>query len=430
MSQNDDDGGTISTPPELKQAAATLKSNVIPQVSADQYNDAGEKFENWLESKCGAGKSVSENVVMAYFAYLKENGNTKSGEGLKGSSRMSIMSRLKTYLLAKHGFDSISKCWTTIARTIQDDMNQEPPKQAKTFTQQQLDDFFTRAPNDDNWLVTKVAASVAIVCGNRPSELYNMLGDDVKRLDNGGWEITVSKRKTQKRHAATFVVPPDVDGPTSPLRYLPAYMALRAEKQVDGHEPLFWQVRRGKMTKQRVGENSFNEMTKNMASFLELADAEQYTGYALRRSSATLAAENGANSMQMKTHFGWKNDKMANRYVDSTTKSKAEMSRLIAGACGTNISHAAAVPPTDVACARATSTTAAFSRVSSMLRPPTYAHEQQQPQRSFLSELGSAFNFSNNNGTVNIVFNVGSKKRTAGDEENQEEEHYVDVINE
>jgi hypothetical protein len=35
--------------------------------------------------------------------------------------------------------------------------------------------------------------------------------------------------------------------------------------------------------------------------------------------------------MQMKTHFGWKNDKMANRYVDSTTKSKAEMSRLIAG---------------------------------------------------------------------------------------------------
>lgn len=372
---------------------------------------------------------MSENVVMAYFTHLKESGNTKSGEGLKGSSRMSIMSRLKTYLLAKHGFNSNSKCWTTIARTIQDDRNQETPKQAKTFMQQQLDDFFTTAPNDDNWLVTKVAASVAIVC-NRPSELYNMVGDDVKRLDDGGWEITVSKRKTQKRHAATFIVPRDVDGPTSPLRYLPAYMALRAEKQFDGQEPLFWQVRRGKMTKQRVGENSFNEMTKNMASFLELADAEQYTGYALRRSSATLAAENGANSMQMKTHFGWKNDKMANRYVDSTTKSKSDMSRLITGG-GTKIGNA--VPPTDIVAGATTSTTAAFSSLSSMFRPPMYAHEQQQQpqqqqQRSFLSELGSAFNFSNN-GTVNIVFNVGSKKRTAG-EDQEKEEPYTDDIDE
>jgi hypothetical protein len=97
----------------------------------------------------------------------------------------------------------------------------------------------------------------------------------------------VSKRKTQKRHTATFVVPPDVDGPTSPLRYLPAYTAFRAEKQVDGHEPLLCDAASS------VDENSFNEMTKNMASFLELADAEQYTGYALRRSSTTLAAENG-----------------------------------------------------------------------------------------------------------------------------------------
>ena len=147
---------SIPTPPDLKQDAATLRASVIPQVSAEQYNATGVKFEQWLESKCGAGKSVSESVVAAYFVYLKEQGNTKTGEGLKGSSRMSFMSRLKTYLLAKHGFDSNSKCWTTIARTIEDDMKRETQKQAGVFTDEELDDFFTRAPNDD-WLVTKVA---------------------------------------------------------------------------------------------------------------------------------------------------------------------------------------------------------------------------------------------------------------------------------
>ena len=135
--------------------------------------------------------------------------------------------------------------------------------------------------------------------------------------------------------------------------------------------------------------------------------------------------------MQMKTHFGWKNDKMANRYVDSTTKSKSDMSRLITGG-GTKIGTA--VPPTDIVAGATTSTTAAFSSLSSMFRPPMYAHEQQQQpqqqqQRSFLSELGSAFNFSNN-GTVNIVFNVGSKKRTGGEENQEKEESYTDDIDE
>jgi len=200
------------------------------------------------------------------------------------------------------------------------------------FTPEQLSRYCAEAPNTNGDLVTKVAATLGTVVGCRPNELYNLKASDVQRLPGGTWEITIEVRKTGKRAKSTFLIEADPNKLCiwSPVHYLQTYLDLRtAWHTVD--KPFFFQVRNGAMTKQRVGENSFNSMTKQIAAFLELPQAEKYTGYALRRTSATLAAEGGATAPQMKTHFGWKGDQTANRYVDSTTESKVKMSRAITG---------------------------------------------------------------------------------------------------
>jgi len=192
------------------------------------------------------------------------------------------------------------------------------------FTPEQLSRYCAEAPNTNGDLVTKVAATLGTVVGCRPNELYNLKASDVQRLPGGTWEITIEVRKTGKRAKSTFLIEADPNKLCiwSPVHYLQTYLDLRtAWHTVD--KPFFFQVRNGAMTKQRVGENSFNSMTKQIAAFLELPQAEKYTGYALRRTSATLAAEGGATAPQMKTHFGWKGDQTANRSVATRFNSMA-----------------------------------------------------------------------------------------------------------
>lgn len=60
--------------------------------------------------------------------------------------------------------------------------------------------------------------------------------------------------------------------------------------------------RNGKCTKQPIGINTIGNMPKIVAKYLQLENAENYTGHSFRRISATLLADSDADMLTLKRH--------------------------------------------------------------------------------------------------------------------------------
>ena len=105
------------------------------------------------------------------------------------------------------------------------------------------------------------------------------------------------------------------------------YAALRPSKVT--HPYVFLGMRNGKCTVQRVGINSFYRIPRVIAEYLKLENPEQYTGHSLRRSSATILADQGADMTTLKRFGGWSSDKVATGYVEDSLEQKIKIARKI-----------------------------------------------------------------------------------------------------
>jgi hypothetical protein len=95
-------------------------------------------------------------------------------------------------------------------------------------------------------------------------------------------------------------------------------------------------------SKQVMGKNFIHQIGKNVATELGLDDPAHYTGHCFRRTAATAAANSGANTLEMKRHFGWQQEATALKYVDETKDRARKMAQFLTG----NNSTAAAIAPT------------------------------------------------------------------------------------
>lgn len=71
------------------------------------------------------------------------------------------------------------------------------------------------------------------------------------------------------------------------------YMSLRPTGEDMKYLAFFLNYQKGKCTKQCVGINKLGSVPKNIAKFLGLRDADQYTGHCFRRASSTIFDSSG-----------------------------------------------------------------------------------------------------------------------------------------
>lgn len=91
----------------------------------------------------------------------------------------------------------------------------------------------------------------------------------------------------------------------------------------------FLQWRYGKVTKQPFGHNSIAQFPKKIASYLNLANTETYTGHCFRRTAATLLANTGADVLQLKRLGGWKSSTVAESYVDNSVVGQVKIANIL-----------------------------------------------------------------------------------------------------
>lgn len=160
----------------------------------------------------------------------------------------------------------------------------------------------------------QVALIFGVTGACRIQELTNIT---VKDIENHGQMLLVKIPITKNKIPRSFTI----HGPFYEI--VKKYESLRSPKAKN--DRFFLNYQNGKCTCQPIGINKFGSMPKEIAKFLDLADAESYTGHSFRRTSATLLANSGADIMTLKRHGGWRSNNVAESYVEDSIQNKKEI---------------------------------------------------------------------------------------------------------
>lgn len=82
---------------------------------------------------------------------------------------------------------------------------------------------------------------------------------------------------------------------------------------------------------QRVGINKLRLVTKEVATALDLPNADEYTSHGLRRTCATWLADSGVSSTELQRHFGWTSARTANEYVSDSVLGRRRVQEALQG---------------------------------------------------------------------------------------------------
>lgn len=168
------------------------------------------------------------------------------------------------------------------------------------------------------FFVLQVALIFGISGACRGIELANITVEDVE-TDTHLQAINLPNTKTNKERK--FVISGEF------LNIVKAYQDLRPSGV--GTPRFFLNYQNGKCTRQVIGKNKLSNMPKEIATYLNLPNPEQYTGHCFRRTSATLLADSGANITTLKRHGGWRSDQVAEGYIENSIQNKFDITQRI-----------------------------------------------------------------------------------------------------
>lgn len=147
----DTDSDLESTPPEILEAAKISSLKILPTKSRARYERAYEDFLDWRRRK-GIKTSFSENVILAYFDELSNK--------VQPTTLWSLYSMIRTTLYINHNVDISS--YLKVKAFLKRKNDGYKPKKSAVLTTQQINDFITRAP-DDEFLFVKVSLNQCIL---------------------------------------------------------------------------------------------------------------------------------------------------------------------------------------------------------------------------------------------------------------------------
>lgn len=214
----------------------------------------------------------------------------------------------------------------------------------------------------------------------RKNELYNIKISDIKDLKS---IILIAIPNTKTKIPREFTITGDF------YNIVKKYWALRPCNVPSDN--FFINFQKNKCTRQVIGINKLGNMPKQIATFLNLDNPQEYTGHCFRRTSATTLVNAGADIITLKRHGGWKSSQVAEGYIENSLQNRINIaSQLVSSITGSNSS--VTVP--------STSNSSCYTTVKS-------ASTNQSVLKNITENISNApvFNFSNCTNTINININ-------------------------
>lgn len=270
------------TPQELIETAATATKELLPSKSHNRYEQVYEGFQQWKKLK--EATSNSERVLLAYFTELKQN--------YLSSTLWSKYSMLKSTMKINDQVDIST--YASLIAMLKKESKGHIPKQARTFTENELKLFIDTAA-DDLWLDVKVtkfllfflsafpthfykqfmSLNLQVVCifglcgACRSHELASVIMEHIIRYEDM-YFVTIPREFTKTDKDNAFGITGEL------FHIVKKYEALRPSHVKT--DRFFLNFQKGKCTVQVIGKSKFYGMPRRIADFLKLPDPERYTG--------------------------------------------------------------------------------------------------------------------------------------------------------
>lgn len=332
---------TRSPSSESEESAPDL----LPEASKERYKSV---FEEFLKSskikRYNNGKLSRKAQEHDYSRFL----SAKKADGFKASTLWSYYSMLNSCSQTEWGFDLKGE-FPRLTLLLKKWGKGHVRKKAKVFTDTEIEKFLNlpvEIKGERELKMRKAALVLSLSGGLRCCELRALSVGDLEE-DDDGYMVTYRGAKQRGEEEVRKFRVLKASGYSAYVKEHLRLMTL--DKQTEG--PLFRSLNRDrtKFTANAMGKNYLYEITKHIATALDLAEPDRFTSHALRRSAATRAAENGASDAQLKRHFGWKNSQTANRYIESTKRAATEMANLLQPAAPSMAAPCAQLPAVPVA---------------------------------------------------------------------------------
>lgn len=215
----------------------------------------------------------------------------------------------------------------------------------------------------------------------RCEEMVKMVVDDIQDLGSA-IHIRIPNNKTRKPRSFTIVG-------EQYLSIYKNYASLRPEGMRE--KRFFLKFVNGRCCRMVMGIHKISAVPKEAAVFLKLPGAIEYTGHCLRRTSATLLVDAGADITCLKRHGGWKSSTVAEGYIDESMTNKKDIAKKI-------------LQPNNNKSITNNLNTAINSTESGFTESSTLENTETTNQQAIVT---SSLNFSGatiNNCTFNVVF--------------------------
>ena len=321
-----EDSSSESAPPtkrarvsakESDEMAKTYAEKLLPKKSKLQYEEEWDKFASFIKWGKQRKTAPKEAELVRYVTYLLDVKKNKR------SSVSSYYCRLSGFILAKYNI----KCKTTYPRVAMLISNAPcaPPKQSKTLTDQQLEDYCTNGPLNGYHLVRRAYLATSYSGALRAAEAKALTLKDVDASDEGNIKVTIIRLKSKNPvsftffltnwAAATFLLYLNYINDEHDLIELARNECLwiRGEQDEDG--PV-------KFSECVVGVNTLRQIPSVCARWLNLKNPELYTGHCARKSAAQSLYDKETPSSVLKDHCGWSSESMIQTYAKSSDATK------------------------------------------------------------------------------------------------------------
>ncbi len=338
----------MDTVPSIDQIFA----NLAPEKSKARYDKCWEMFQDFLstgkvtittdntdeqstqqrqESKTLQNRAPNEEDFIKYFWYLR---HTKK---LKSSTLWSTYSRLNNNHQRLYGV-KLQK-WPRIGNQLKQFEVGYERKVAKVFTTEQILLGLQINKRTPEWILRKCAVALSYMGGLRCAELKSVKYGDITRVPDGFFVNYHHAKQKGETKVNRFYIPFNFNQPSHcfasrVLEYLD--MLKENISNIAKGDDLFHRPTEFGYSKQVMGKNYLAKTGRLLAKELGLSNSDEYTGHCFRRSAATAASNNGANTMELKRHFGWQQESTALKYTEATDERARKMARLLTDCNTTN----------------------------------------------------------------------------------------------
>jgi integrase len=286
---------------------------LVPGKSKMIYEHYYTKYVSWCQEK-----KLEPSLEDSACLYLQEMSSNK-----KATTLWTWYSAIKNQLLVKAGVDATS--WKRTVAFLKRIGEGEKKKKAKVFTRAQVNAFLL---SDETAFSVrdKLVFLIGVFGALRSEELAAMMFSDIDKIDEESLRITVRTSKTDKAGNGFqfFAVS------TKTINIVSLLEAYKSK--VVNPEPetrLFRREMKDGFGQAVLGKNFFYEFPKKIATFLNLSEADLYTGHSIRRTAATWLADEGFTTLQMQRFGRWKSQTVAQGYVEESSVSKRDFANAI-----------------------------------------------------------------------------------------------------